>query len=83
MFRKASKYVVTYAVDHLDPNPTTKTFDTFDEAHDWLAEEMERRVQFAVDHSPYRVSEKDRDQMLEGEASLARLEERTEFQLLD
>lgn len=50
---------VTYAIDYLDTNPTTMSFDSLNEAHDWIHDEVSRRVQWAVDHSPYTLSEAD------------------------
>ena len=38
-------YQVTYARDYLDPHPTVKTFDEWDEMQDWITSEVERRVQ--------------------------------------
>ncbi len=38
-------YKVTYARDYLDPNPTVKTFDEWDEMQEWITSEVERRVQ--------------------------------------
>lgn len=68
-------YEVTYAVDYLDPNPTVKRFDSFDEAHDWLGEEVNQRVAWQVEHSPYAVSESEFEDMQEREYSLARIVE--------
>lgn len=62
--------VVTAAADSCDPNPDVIAFDTVWEAEDWVAEEIERRVQYAVDHSPHPVSEDDRDSMVETETEL-------------
>jgi hypothetical protein len=50
---------VSYSIDIMDPNPTVKTFDTIDEAHDWIHQEVSERVEFTVSHSPYRMSESD------------------------
>jgi len=38
-------YQVTYASDYLDPNPTVKTFDEWDDMQDWITSEVERRIQ--------------------------------------
>jgi len=67
-------YKVTYAIDSLDPAPTVMTFDSESEAIEWLSDEIDSRVQWQVDHSPYMVSESDLDEMREIEASLARIE---------
>ncbi len=53
-------YQVTYARDYLDPNPTVKTFNEWDEMQDCITEEVERRVQFFVDHSPFMVTDQER-----------------------
>ena len=50
---------VSYSIDFMDPKPMVKTFDTIDEAHDWIHEEVAARVEFAVSHSPYRMSDSD------------------------
>tara|TARA_B100000941_G_C28004859_1_gene302406 strand:+ start:99 stop:311 length:213 start_codon:yes stop_codon:yes gene_type:complete len=67
-------YRVTYARDSLDTNPTVKEFDFHDEASDWLHEEVSRRVAFAVEHSPYTVSEEEYNQMEEVEYTLVKME---------
>lgn len=61
---------VTYASDSLDPNPTIKTFDLWHELEDWINEEVQHRVQWSVDHSPYSISEEERSQIEEQEFSL-------------
>ena len=65
---------VTYAVDSLDPNPTVKTFDEEYEAIDWLGDEISRRVDYVMQHSPYSVSESELVGIQETEASLARID---------
>lgn len=66
-------YTVTQYADSLDTNPERFEFDTWDEAEEWYCEEIERRVQFRVDHSPYTVSEKERGHMEEQERQLVRI----------
>lgn len=66
-------YTVTQYVDSLDPNPERFEFDTWDEAEDWYHEEIERRVQWQVEHSPYPVSEKERGHIEEQERQLVRI----------
>ena len=68
-------YKVTYACDSLDPNPTIKKFDCFYEMEDWINEEVEDRVQFQVEHSPYSIDEKEREFIEEQERALIRIEE--------
>ena len=50
---------ISYSIDIMDTKPMVKTFDTIDEAHDWIHEEVAARVEFAVSHSPYTMSECD------------------------
>ena len=50
---------VSYSIDIMDPKPMVKTFDTIDEAHDWIHQEVTARVEFEVSHSPYTMSECD------------------------
>jgi hypothetical protein len=63
-------FKVSYSIDTLDPNPTVKTFDTIDEAHDWIHQEVAARVEFAVSHSPYTMSEYDIRDLEENEYAL-------------
>ena len=70
-------YKVTYQCDSLDSNPTVETFsgvNAFNEMEDWITEEVEHRVQFAVEHSPYAISDKERSEIQEWEYSLVRIE---------
>ena len=67
--------VVTVAQDSLDPNPDVIAFDTDWEAQEWRFEEIERRVQHYVDHSPFAVSEEERESMFEAEAQLVTITE--------
>ena len=60
-------YQVTYARDYLDPNPTVKTFDEWDEMQDWITEEVERRVQ--------QVDKEDRTSQEEIEYTLINIKE--------
>ena len=68
-------YQVTYPCDSLDSNPIVKTFDLFDEMQDWITEEVEGRVQFFVDHSPFSVSDKERKDQEQLEYSLIQIKE--------
>ena len=63
-------FKVTYSIDSLDPSPTIKYFDSYDEAENWLQEEVLHRVQWTVDHSPYSISEEELSQIQELEYSL-------------
>ena len=68
-------YKVTYAIDYLDPNPTVDIFDTVSEARDWVADEVERRVDHIVQHSALPISEDELNEVYETEYSLVRIEE--------
>jgi hypothetical protein len=67
--------VVIAWVDVMDSHPDVIAFDTVWEAEDWVAEEVERRVQHQVDHSPHPVTEDDREAMTENEIMLFELTE--------
>ena len=58
---------VYYKVDSSDNYPDIYTFDDRDIMDDFIYEEINRRVQFIVDHSPYALSEED----IEDSVSLA------------
>jgi len=65
--------VVVSACDSMDPNPDVIAFPTVSDAEDWVSEEVERRVQHQVDHSPYPVTDDELDQMREIELCLMTL----------
>jgi hypothetical protein len=69
------KYKLTHAVCYLDSNPEIKIFDLWDELQDYITEEVERRVKFQVEHSPFSISEKEREEMEEEEWTLVKIEE--------
>ena len=52
-------YKVIYSADYLDSKPSVCYFDIFDEMQNYLFEEVQRRVDWTVQHSPYKVSEED------------------------
>ena len=56
-------------------SPEIKYFDLWDELQDYITEEVERRVQFQVDHSPFSISEKEREEIEEEEWTLVKIEE--------
>ena len=74
-------FKVTYAIDTLDTSPEVKFFDLFNEVEDYLTEEVERRVQWAVDHSQTYISEEERQRLEEFEHSLITIEEIKEVPL--
>ena len=67
-------YKVTYAIDSLDTKPVIKTFETEYEAEEWLNDEVQHRIDYTVQHSPYTISEKEYKEIEEYEYSLVRLE---------
>lgn len=67
--------VVVASVDAMDPKPDVIAFDTVYDAQDWVNKEIERRVQHDVDHSPYTVTDDDREAMTEIESTLFTLTE--------
>lgn len=69
------QYKVTYSIDNLDTNPIIKIFDFHNDMEDWISEEVNNRIQFTVDHSPYSISEDDRNSIEEIEYSLIKIEE--------
>lgn len=62
--------VVIAPVDAMDSHPDVIAFDTVYEAQEWVADEIERRVQHQVDHSSHYVTEDDREAMTENEGTL-------------
>ena len=68
-------YQVIYSADYLDSNPLVKYFEDeeFNELEDFLHEEVERRVQWSVDHSPYQVDEEERQSFEETEWTLIQI----------
>ena len=67
-------YKVTYAIDSLDTNPTVKTFETEYEAEEWLFDEVQERISWTVEHSPFSISEEEYKEIEENEYSLVRME---------
>ena len=65
---------VTYAIDSLDPQPDVIKFEEQWEALEFASEEMQRRVDFQVQHSPYSLSEQDVREIEEHETQLIRIE---------
>ena len=64
---------VTYAIDTMDPNPSVELFDTMSEAQEWVADEMQRRIDWTVSHLPYPISDDELDEMRETEFTLVRI----------
>ena len=68
-------YKVTYAVDSLDTKPVIKTFDDHYEMEAWIDSEVQRRIDFCVQHNPFLVDQRELDLMTEQEYSLVKIEE--------
>ena len=68
-------YKVTYALDSLDSNPTIKTFDDHYEMEEWIHSEVQERMDYTVQHSPFSISEKEYKEIEENEYTLVRIEE--------
>ena len=67
-------YKVTYAIDSLDTKPVIKTFDEEDEALEWLENEVQERMDYTVQHSPFSISEEEYQEIEENEYTLVRIE---------
>jgi len=68
-------YIVTQAVDSLDPSPERKVFLDEYEAQEYISESLMHRMDYIVQHSPYSISESEYDALQEQEMELIRLEE--------
>jgi len=68
-------YIVTQAVDSLDPSPERKVFlDEYD-AQDYVSESLSQRMDYIVQHSPYSVSEQEYEELQEQELELMNIEQ--------
>ena len=65
---------VTYAIDSLDSHPDVIHFEEQWEALEFASEEMQRRVDFQVQHSTYALSEEDVRAIEEHETQLIRID---------
>jgi len=72
-------FKVTEFVDYLDPNPDVQMFDTRWEADEYIAERIHSRVEFGVQHTPYMVSEKHYDDMVQYESTFFNVKEIKEY----
>ena len=70
-----SVWLVTAAVDSLDPNPEIIALATESEALDWVAEAIDSRIEWRVQHSAYTLEESELDAMREQESCLFTMEE--------
>ena len=67
-------YKVTYPHHEMDSKPTIKFFEFEYEALDWSHEEVQRRIDFTVQHSSDTVSEEEYKQIEEYEYYLVKVE---------
>lgn len=67
-------YKVTYAIDSLDTKPVIKLFESEYEAEEWMNDEIQRRIEYVVEHSPFSISEKEYKEIEENEYTLVRIE---------
>ena len=67
-------YKVTYAIDSLDTKPVIKIFESEYEAEEWLNDELQHRIDYTVQHSPYTISEEEYQEIEENEYTLVRIE---------
>ena len=68
-------YKVIYPIDSLDPLPTIKIFETQFEAEEWLHDEVQKRIDFTVQHSDFCLNDREYKAIEEYEYSLVRIEE--------
>ena len=67
-------YKVTYSIDSLDTKPVIKLFESEYEAEEWMNDEIQRRISYTVEHSPFSISEKEYKEIEENEYTLVRIE---------
>ena len=63
-------YKVAVYADMLDTNPTITTYDAEWEALDAAHDAIEHMTQWQVDHSPYTITDEERDQIAERNSAL-------------
>ena len=72
-------YKVTYyqntGLIWIDPNPTIKYFEFYDDMEDWINEEVERRVYETIENSFDSVSEDERQGIEQEERCHIKIEE--------
>ena len=64
------QYKVISAICSMDPHPEIREFDDHDEAVDFIYDEVNCRVDYQVEHSPYSITEKEREDMFQEELTL-------------
>lgn len=70
-----SVWLVTAAVDSLDPSPEIIALATESEAVEWVSEAVQARIEHMVSHSPHSVSDTDLWDFEEQEYALFNIEE--------
>ena len=70
-----AKYKVTYAIDYFDSNPTIEYFDEWYDMQDYVQDEIQRRIDYTVQHSPFTISKEEYKEIEEYENSLIKIEE--------
>lgn len=66
-------YKVAVYADMLDTNPTITTYDTEWEAQDAAHDAIEDMTQWEVDHSPYVITEEERNHIQERNSLLVKI----------
>ena len=69
------KYKVSYYHHEMDSKPTVKFFDLHNELEDWIHDEVQRRVDYTIQHSSNTVSEEEYKQIEEYEYYLVKIKE--------
>ena len=67
-------YKVIYASFPLDTKPVIKIFKQEYEALEWLENEVQERMDYMIQHSPYTISEEEYQEIEENEYQLVRIE---------
>lgn len=68
-------WLVTEAVDSMDPSPEQYLFPTEEEALDHVSDSLSTRVDYVVQHSPYSISEAELEAIEQSEATLINIVE--------
>ena len=68
------QYKVKYYHYEMDSKPTVKFFEFHNDMEDWISEEIQRRVDFTVQHSSDSVSEREYEEIEEYERTLVIIE---------
>jgi len=68
-------YKVKCYVDFLDTKPEIFSFESFDLAHDFVGDEITRRMEYISSHSQHRIDEEEYKNIEEEERLLVKIEE--------